>query len=179
MLPDRLTPGNSTSRPLTRRRPPRRYMVSVIQYGGRITDDFDQLLMDTYAEKYFFGGCLKSGYDIYKDDRSGFAYQVPDSNDIDDFRAYIDGLPNQESPEIFGLHPNADLTFRTLQVSDAILTILETMPKGGGGGGGLSREEIVDKICEDLGAKVSRSSLQGATVRFWELSTAWRTNCDV
>lgn len=30
-----------------------RYMVSVIQYGGRITDDFDQLLMDTFAEKFF------------------------------------------------------------------------------------------------------------------------------
>lgn len=30
-----------------------RYMVSCIQYGGRITDDFDQLLMDTFAEKYF------------------------------------------------------------------------------------------------------------------------------
>ena len=30
-----------------------RYMVSAIQYGGRITDEFDKLLMHTYAEKYF------------------------------------------------------------------------------------------------------------------------------
>jgi len=29
------------------------YMVSSIQYGGRITDPFDELLMDTYAVKYF------------------------------------------------------------------------------------------------------------------------------
>ncbi len=34
-----------------------RYMISVIQYGGRITDDFDQLLMDTYADKYFHPVC--------------------------------------------------------------------------------------------------------------------------
>lgn len=34
------------------------------------------------------------------------------------------------------------------------MTILDTMPKGGGGGGGLSREEIVDKICEELLSKV-------------------------
>jgi hypothetical protein len=33
-------------------------------------------------------------------------------------------------------------------------TILDTMPKGGGGGGGLSREEQVDRICEDLLSKV-------------------------
>lgn len=35
--------------------------VSVIQYGGRITDDFDQLLMDTFAEKYFHPGVLQVG----------------------------------------------------------------------------------------------------------------------
>lgn len=35
-----------------------RYMISCIQYGGRITDDFDQLLMDTFAEKYFHQGVL-------------------------------------------------------------------------------------------------------------------------
>jgi hypothetical protein len=79
--------------------------------------------------------------------------QVPDGVDIDVFRAYIETLPGQESPGIFGLHANADLTFRTLQVQDAIYTILDTMPKGGGGGGGLSREDIVDKICEDLLSK--------------------------
>lgn len=33
-------------------------------------------------------------------------------------------------------------------------TILDTMPKGSGSGGGLSREEIVDNICEDLLSKV-------------------------
>jgi dynein heavy chain len=38
-----------------------RYMVSVIQYGGRITDDYDQLLMDTFAEKYFHPGMLQVG----------------------------------------------------------------------------------------------------------------------
>ena len=30
-----------------------RYMVAVVQYGGRITDEYDKLLMDTLAEKYF------------------------------------------------------------------------------------------------------------------------------
>ena len=30
-----------------------RYMVAAIQYGGRITDEFDKFLMQTYAERYF------------------------------------------------------------------------------------------------------------------------------
>ncbi len=91
---------------------------------------------------------------MYKDDRSGFSYRVPDSTDIDSFRQAIEQLPGTESPEVYGLHPNADVTFRTLQVQEAVITILDTMPKGGAAAGGLSREEVVDKICEDLLSKV-------------------------
>lgn len=93
-----------------------RYMISCIQYGGRITDDFDQLLMDTFAEKYFHAGTLQPNFEIYKDDRSGYSYRIPDTTEVNDFRAAIELLPAQESPEVYGLHPNADLTFRTLQV---------------------------------------------------------------
>lgn len=110
--------------------------------------------MDTYAEKYFLQAMCTPMYELYKDDRSGFSYRVPDTNDIDSFRNTIEALPGTESPEIFGLHPNADVTFRTLQVQDAVFTILDTMPKGGAAAGGLSREEQVDKICEDLLSKV-------------------------
>ena len=52
-----------------------RYMISSIQYGGRITDDFDQLLMDTFSEKYFHLGALVPNYELYKDERSGFSYK--------------------------------------------------------------------------------------------------------
>jgi hypothetical protein len=63
---------------------------------------------------FFF--VLQPNVELYKDNRSGFSYRIPDSADIDTFRTAIEGLPGQESPEVYGLHPNADLTFRTLQV---------------------------------------------------------------
>lgn len=131
-----------------------RYMISAIQYGGRITDDFDQLLMDTYATKYFHQDVLQENASVYIDERTGFKYNVPSGTEIEVFRNAIEALPNQESPEIFGMHPNADLTFRSLQVQGTISTILDTMPKGAGGNGGMSREEMVDKICEDLLSKI-------------------------
>jgi dynein heavy chain len=97
---------------------------------------------------------LQPSVELYRDERSGFSYRVPDTTEIDAFRAAVEGLPGQESPEIYGLHPNADLTFRTLQVQEGVATILDTMPKGAGGSSGLSREETVDRICEDLLSKV-------------------------
>ena len=63
-----------------------RYMVSEIQYGGRITDDFDQLLMDTYAEKYFHQEVTRPGFELYKDERAGISYKIPDSGEIEGFR---------------------------------------------------------------------------------------------
>jgi hypothetical protein len=42
-------------------------------------------------------------------------YAVPAGTDIDVYRKAIEDLPPQEGPEIFGLNPNADLTFRSLQ----------------------------------------------------------------
>ena len=92
----------------------------------------------------------------------------------------IEELPGQESPEIFGLHPNADLTFRTLQVQAAVQIIMDTQPKGTGGGGGLSREEIVDRICEDLLSKVSLVMLVAcATHCKWHYHTVLTPKSDV
>ena len=62
---------------------------------------------------------LLRGYELYHDERAGTKYCVPDGVEIEVFRDAIEALPATESPELFGLHPNADLTFRTLQVGRA------------------------------------------------------------
>jgi dynein heavy chain len=44
---------------------------------------------------------------------------------------------------VFGLHANADLTFRKKKSLAMINTLLDTQPKDAGGGSGKSREEEV------------------------------------
>lgn len=88
-----------------------------------------------------------------------FVYRPKQSLTLRSFLALtqaIDAFPSNESPEIFGLHPNADLTFRALQVRECIGTILDTAPKAGAAAGGLSREETVDKLAEDLLARMPK-----------------------
>ena len=68
-------------------------MISSIQYGGRITDDFDKILMDNFAEKYFHPGVLHPSYELYKDERTGVKYCIPDGTEIDTFRKAIEDLP--------------------------------------------------------------------------------------
>ena len=73
-------------------------------------------VLSTHEACYSLQGVLVPAYDLYADGKTGVRYTVPSGADIDNYRKAIEGLPDQESPEIFGLHPNADLTFRSLQV---------------------------------------------------------------
>mmetsp|Transcript_2907 Transcript_2907/g.5212 ORF Transcript_2907/g.5212 Transcript_2907/m.5212 type:complete len:2119 (-) Transcript_2907:878-7234(-) len=124
-----------------------RYMVSEIQYGGRITDDFDRRLFNTYAETYLNPRIFDPNFVFYTN------YRCPNATDINKYRTEIDQLPLVDSPEIFGLHANADLTFRTKESNDALNTIIEIQPKSSNTGSGLTREEQVLKIAEDLLSK--------------------------
>ena len=66
-----------------------------------------------------------------------------------------------DSPEIFGLHPNADLTFRVKEVTALFATLGETQPKGGGGGGdGPSREDIVGEKASDILSKMPEAYIE-------------------
>ena len=126
-----------------------RYMIADIQYGGRITDDWDRRQMSTFAEKYFAQSSLVPGNSLHE------GYAIPAGNDVNIYRNAIEkDLPEVDSPEVFGLHLNADLQFRGSQALEVFDTIMETQPKGGGGGGGKSREEIVTEMCVDLLSKL-------------------------
>jgi len=67
-----------------------------------------------------------------------FKYKIPDnqSNEISKYRDYVNEVPPVDNPEVFGLHTNADLTFRLKESVSMINTLTETRPKESSGGGG-------------------------------------------
>ena len=130
------------------------YMVCMVQYGGRITDDWDRRLFNTYGKAWLSILCLNPTFEFHP------GYIVPANKpewpgtDIDQYRKYIEDLPLVDDPEIFGLHGNADLAFRSLQTKQVLGVILDIQPKEGGGGGGMTREETVLQVVNDLQAKL-------------------------
>lgn len=60
-------------------------------------------------------------------------------------------MPEKDNPLIFGLHPNADLTFRLKESTEMINTLIDTQPKESSGGSGKSREdEVKEKLEKEL-----------------------------
>jgi len=74
--------------------------------------------------------------------------------ELSKYKEYVDTIPPVDQPEVFGLHSNADLTFRMKESSDMINTIVETRPKDSASGGGKSREEQVQERAKDLLSKL-------------------------
>ena len=62
---------------------------------------------------------------------------------MEDYIAFIQTFPGIDGPEVFGLHPNADLTFRNKEGQQLLATLMETQPKQASGGTGRSREDMV------------------------------------
>ena len=83
------------------------YMTGHINYGGRVTDDWDRVCLLSILKKYYSFDALQ---DDYKYSGSGI-YYAPQDGEIDVYRNYIDQLPIFDDPEVFGMHENANITF--------------------------------------------------------------------
>ncbi|KAJ8600462.1 hypothetical protein CTAYLR_001460 [Chrysophaeum taylorii] len=132
------------------------YMVAEVQYGGKITDSVDRRLFNTYTQVWLTSATCSETWSFNPKDNiqhipGDFQYIIPKATEMQPYRAHIESFPEIDSPEVFGLHPNAELTFRIKEVNALISTLAETQPKGGGGGGGgESREDIVQAKAQEL-----------------------------
>jgi dynein heavy chain len=127
------------------------YMICEVQYGGRITDDFDRILFNTFGTTWLSPTTLEEDFSFCD---ASFKYIIPGTETIESHLGEINKYPAHDTPEIFGLHTNADLTFGTSETNRILNTISETQPKNASATkGAKTKEELVwDKADELLQA---------------------------
>ena len=121
-----------------------RYLFGEVFYGGHITDNYDRALCEAYLAVYLRFELLE-GIAMFP----GFA--SPPTLTYKGYLEYLDEGLDRETPIAYGLHPNAEINFMTMQANQLFTDISNLSPKGGGGGeGGLSMTEKVKLVLDDI-----------------------------
>jgi len=120
------------------------YHLGEVQYGGRVTDDRDKRLLNTFATNWFNDAMLAPKMIFFK------GYDMANFGKYEEYLDFIENMPLVDKPGVFGLHNNADISYQTLVAMQALGTILDIQPKDAGGDGGESREEAVTRMCNEF-----------------------------
>ena len=122
------------------------YSTGQINYGGRVTDDWDRRCIMNILSIYMTPQILE---DSYVFSHSGI-YKSPVEGSHQDAMAYFESLPIRDDPEVFGMHENANVTFNTNESLALMASILSLQPRSSGGGGGKSSDEIVIELATNF-----------------------------
>jgi len=115
------------------------FVTGHINYGGRVTDDWDRRCLMSVLSIYMTPDILD---DTYTFSRSGI-YKAPPIGPKQQVLDYFSGLPMSDNPEVFGMHDNANVTFTTNESLALMSTLLSLQPRSSGGGSGKSSDDIV------------------------------------
>ena len=131
------------------------YTAGHINYGGRVTDDWDRrclmnILNDFYSDIVLNSEHSFSPSNIYHQlDPSTTMLKVKKDtikklyffSCLQDYMKYIKSLPINDTPEIFGLHDNANITFAQNETFSLLNAITLLQPRASSGGSA-SREDV-------------------------------------
>ena len=80
-------------------------MTGECNYGGKVTDQWDRRLLVTMLEKFYCPQVLSTGHPLSE---SG-TFSMPEIGAWEYYVEHIKSLPGTVSPEVFGMHENADI----------------------------------------------------------------------
>eukprot|EP00072_Mus_musculus_P067792 XP_017169555.1 PREDICTED: dynein heavy chain 14, axonemal [Mus musculus] len=102
------------------------YLISEVTFGGRVVDEWDMRCLKTLFDKFCNPEMLKDDYSF----SSNEMYQpVPSSASLKDCINIIQSFPDDDSPEILGIHPEATHTGSEIKAQKYIENLIYMQPK--------------------------------------------------
>jgi len=129
-----------------------KYIFGEIMYGGHIVNDFDRTLANSYLDWYMKDELLdETELYPFAEDEKGVSFMSPSPMAYEKYIEHIDQEMGADTPIAFGLHPNAEIDFRTQQSDRMFATLLELQPKDAGSGeGAQSPAQVAEGIANDI-----------------------------
>ncbi|TPX54258.1 hypothetical protein SeMB42_g00367 [Synchytrium endobioticum] len=127
-----------------------KYTVAEINYGGRVTDDWDRRLILNILDDFYNANVLEDGHKFSSSD----VYVSIAANNYAAYRDYIKQLPIDESTEIFAMHDNANITFAQTETYSLFDTLVALMPKSSSSASGKTREQFLMELAISIQNKI-------------------------
>ena len=136
-----------------------KYLIGEAMYGGRVSDNDDRRVLRTYLDEYIGDFIFDEFGRFWLYHHHGVKTTLPreTNGDVTYYRSIVEAFPDVQSPTVFGLSANADISYHTDRTRQlwTDLVRLQTQSSGGGAaGGGPSREMLVQKIVDDLRERI-------------------------
>ena len=125
-------------------------IVLQVMYGGRAIDDFDRRVLKIYMDEYMGDFIFDTFQPFHFYHNQEVDYVIPPDGTRDSYMEYIDTLPLANTPEVFGLHTNAEIGYFTRAAKNMWAQLMELQPQTGEASTGMSREEFIGNIASDI-----------------------------
>jgi len=128
-------------------------------YGGRVTDNYDRRILNTYLEEYM-GDFLFDDNVVFYFSRSGYDYSCLADGNVSRYQTTILMLPINQSPSVFGLHTNAEINYFMASAKEIYSGLMCMQTGTGGDSGGMSRDEYIDKTAGEIQTSIPAEELK-------------------
>ncbi|EEY58342.1 dynein heavy chain [Phytophthora infestans T30-4] len=128
------------------------FLAGEIYYGGRVTDEFDRRCLMAVLRRFCSESCFKrkscknlqsktairrmtkaksasllENNIISSSDGSFFA---PEFHSEDDMARFVDGLSDMDGPHVFGMHPNASISYQRQESNRFVRLLMQLQTSG-------------------------------------------------
>ncbi|KAL0979348.1 hypothetical protein UPYG_G00183960 [Umbra pygmaea] len=131
-----------------------KYLIGEVMYGGRCIDSFDRRILAVYMDEYLGDFLFDRFQPFHFFHNNEVDYRIPPDGPKDNYIGEIETLPLANTPEVFGLHPNAEIGYYTQAAREMWNHLIDLQPQTGESGGGISRDEYISTVARDIQNKL-------------------------
>uniref|UniRef100_A0A8D1JL20 AAA+ ATPase domain-containing protein n=1 Tax=Sus scrofa TaxID=9823 RepID=A0A8D1JL20_PIG len=133
-----------------------KYLIGEVMYGGRAIDSFDRRILTIYMDEYLGDFLFDTFQPFHFFRNKEVDYKIPTGDVKERFVEAIEALPLANTPEVFGLHSNAEIGYYTQAARDMWAHLLELQPQTGESSTGISRDDYIGHVAKDIENKMPK-----------------------
>lgn len=131
-----------------------KYLIGEAMYGGRVTDDFDRRCLINYMDEFMGDFIFDKNREFFFAKTKEFEYGLPKQMGLEGFFNYLNDIPIINTPDVFGLHPNAEITYFTNAAKSMWDDLISMQTTNVASSTGVNKEEYVEGIANDIQSKI-------------------------